>query len=281
VYGIDEDLNRGDEITVSGMVTEHVANHDQNASSYRWDYNTAIIVTSFEVISTGNNINPIEVLTKDLNADSSNAEPYEGVHVKITDTKLSAVNSYDVTFDDGSGECLVDGDFMLFQDHSPNDLFYLNEDWPDYADPYLMAFGDTLRPPNDSAELIRGIFIWSYGSYKIEVRDDNDFDVITGIGQDELSIPLTYKLSQNFPNPFNPETKIFFEIPKALDVTIDVYNMLGQKVRTLVDKNFKAGQHVVNWNGRADEGFIVPTGIYIYRIKAGDFIASKKMLMLK
>jgi len=281
VYGIDADLERGDEIKVSGTVTEHVANYDQNASSYRWDYNTAIIANSFEVISTGNDIKPIEVLTKDLNGDSSNAESYEGVHVKITDAKLSAVNSYDVTFDDGSGECLVDGDFMILEDHNANDLFYVNNGWPDYADPYLMAFGDTLRPPHDSAELIQGIFIWSWGSYKIEVRDDNDFDVMTGIGQDDLSIPLTYKLSQNFPNPFNPETRIYFEIPQTHYVTIAVYNMLGQKVRTLVHENFKAGQHIVKWDGRAEEGFIMPTGIYIYRIMAGDFIASRKMLMLK
>jgi flagellar hook assembly protein FlgD len=57
--------------------------------------------------------------------------------------------------------------------------------------------------------------------------------------------------------------------------------MLGQKIKTLVKGNFKAGQHVVNWNGKNDHGLQVPTGVYIYRIKAGEFIAARKMVLIK
>ena len=92
---------------------------------------------------------------------------------------------------------------------------------------------------------------------------------------------LSYKLIQNFPNPFNPETKIHFEIPQHHDIKIVIYNILGQMVRTLTDDPFKAGRHVVSWDGRNNDGKQVSTGVYIYRIKAGEFISAKKMMLMK
>jgi len=282
VYGINTDieLKRGDEITVSGTVTEHVENYDIDASGSQYNFNTTIIANSHEVISSGNSVNPIEVTTGDLNGDTTNVESYEGVHVKINIATFTDVNRYDVSFDDGSGKCLVDGDFMVDADNYPNDIFYLKQDYPSYEDQYLMAFGDTLRIP-EIVEGIQGIFIWSYGSYKIEVRDANDFGEISGIDSDYEAVPLSYQLHQNFPNPFNPDTQIRFEIPKNHDIAIVIYNMLGQKIRTLVKDSFKAGRHVVNWDGQNDHGLQVPTGMYIYRIKAGEFMAAKKMVMIK
>ncbi|RKY89822.1 hypothetical protein DRQ09_00755, partial [candidate division KSB1 bacterium] len=94
-------------------------------------------------------------------------------------------------------------------------------------------------------------------------------------------IPDEYGLSQNYPNPFNPETKIRFQLPMASKVVLKVYNVLGQEVRTLVNKEMKAGYHSIVWDGRNNYGVRVASGVYIYRIKAGKFVASKKMLFLK
>ena len=179
-----------------------------------------------------------------------------------------SINSYDVTFDDGSGTCLVDDDFISSE-------FSVNKN-----DGYLYPFGDTLRP-GDKVDIIQGVFIFSFGSYKLEVRDAADYGAYVGVDPNYESASLTYKLDQNFPNPFNPETRFYFEIPKSHKVKIVIYNMLGQKVRTLLNEEFNAGFHIVNWNGRDDSGDLVPTGIYVYRIKAGSFIASKKMLLMK
>jgi hypothetical protein len=270
LFGISQNLNRGDEVTVTGTITDY--NPDYH---FKWDNNTMILVDEVTVNSSGNSISALDVETAVLNGDTTSAEQYEGVLTRISNAELISVNTYDVTFDDGSGPCLVDGDFIVDGDDDPNSIFYVNS-----ADNYLVAYGDTIRP-GDIVNHIQGVFTYSFGTFKISVREENDFGTIAGINPIHEAIPLTYQLKQNFPNPFNPETKIYFEIPQAHNVTIAIYNMLGQKVRTLVDDNFKAGQHVVNWNGTNDYGIRLSTGVYFYRIKAGDFIASKKMLMLK
>ncbi len=264
VFDISSGLFQGDEITVYGTVTDY---NDYN--SYRWDNNTVILVDSFTLGTPGTTMNSMPVLTGDLAGTSPGVESYEGTLVNITNATLMSVNSYDVSFDDGSGECLVDDDFIH------GSYFNINS-----TDGYLYAFGDTIWP-GEVVDAIHGIFIWSYGSYKIEVRDVNDFGSIVGINPDYEPIPLTYKLNQNFPNPFNPETRIYFEIPEQHDVKIAIYNMLGQKVRMLINEPYNAGRHTVNWDGRDDIGNLVSTGVYFYRIQAGDFIASMKMIMMK
>jgi hypothetical protein len=99
--------------------------------------------------------------------------------------------------------------------------------------------------------------------------------------QKSVAIPTEYTLYQNYPNPFNPETMIRFDLPKDTKVKIDVFNVLGQRIKKLIDKQLPAGQHFVLWRGDTDFGATVASGIYIYRIKAGSFIEIKKMLYLK
>jgi hypothetical protein len=270
LFGIEQILARGDEVTVTGTMTDY--NPDWG---FKWNNNTVMLVDELTVNGTGETINAAAVTSGELDSDTTTAEMYEGVLVRISNAELKSINSYDVTFDDGSGPCLVDGDLAVEDDGEPNSKFYLNSD-----EGYLVAYGDTIRP-GEIVDNIQGVFVYSFGTYKISVRDGGDWGAAVGINQDFEIIPLSYKLKQNFPNPFNPETKIYFEIPEANDVSIVIYNMLGQKVRTLVDDNYKAGQHIVNWNGTNDQGIRLSTGVYFYRIKAGDFIASKKMLMLK
>ncbi len=95
------------------------------------------------------------------------------------------------------------------------------------------------------------------------------------------SIPTVFSLSQNYPNPFNPKTLIRFTLPKDSWVKMEVYNILGQKVRTLVDEKLTAGVKEVEWDSKDVNGFEVASGIYFYRIKADDFSDIKKMVMLK
>ncbi|MFC1477498.1 FlgD immunoglobulin-like domain containing protein [candidate division KSB1 bacterium] len=90
-----------------------------------------------------------------------------------------------------------------------------------------------------------------------------------------------FTLEQNYPNPFNPETRIGFTLPKAENVTLDVYNILGQKVKTLVSQMLPAGAHTVSWNGTSDVGQKLATGMYFYKMQAGAFTDMKKMLLVK
>ncbi|MFZ0390512.1 MAG: M6 family metalloprotease domain-containing protein [Calditrichia bacterium] len=94
-------------------------------------------------------------------------------------------------------------------------------------------------------------------------------------------VPLEFTVHQNYPNPFNPETLIEYSIPAKEQVEISVYNTLGQQVRTLVSEIKEAGNYQVVWNGRNNSGTPAASGLYYYTVKAGDHLATKKMLLLR
>lgn len=97
----------------------------------------------------------------------------------------------------------------------------------------------------------------------------------------EVVIPTSFELSQNYPNPFNPETNISFSLPNQTDLTLEIFNILGKKVRVLIDDTFAAGHHVVTWDGRNDTGVEVASGVYFYRMQTETNFQTKKMLFLK
>jgi len=108
----------------------------------------------------------------------------------------------------------------------------------------------------------------------------------SGVEEDKSNLPEKVFLSQNYPNPFNPSTSIQFkvwslEFGEPIHATLIIYNLAGQKVRTLVDEKKLPGNYQVIWEGRDDKGKKVSSGIYFYRFKAGDHFELKKMIMLK
>ena len=94
-------------------------------------------------------------------------------------------------------------------------------------------------------------------------------------------VPDRYALLQNYPNPFNPTTEIAFTLPVASRVNLEIYNVLGQRVTTLAEGVLEAGEHIAVWDGTDANGHTVSTGIYLYRLQAGDFVDTKKMVLMK
>lgn len=95
------------------------------------------------------------------------------------------------------------------------------------------------------------------------------------------AVPTDYYLNQNFPNPFNPSTTIAYGLPERSRTRLVVYNVLGQRVATLVDREQPAGRYKIVWDGRDAAGRPVASGVYIYRLQAGDFVATKKLVLVK
>lgn len=93
--------------------------------------------------------------------------------------------------------------------------------------------------------------------------------------------PYSYKLYQNFPNPFNPLTTIAYDVPKASKVKLTIYNIIGQKMMTLVDEKLNTGHYTVVWNSKDSGVTNVASGIYFYKIQIGDFIAVRKFILMK
>jgi hypothetical protein len=88
-------------------------------------------------------------------------------------------------------------------------------------------------------------------------------------------------LHQNSPNPFNPATRLSFELDRAGPTRLAVYDVLGRLVRTLVDAPYAEGPHEVFWDGRDDLGRVLPAGVYIYRLESGEFVGARRMMLLK
>ena len=106
-------------------------------------------------------------------------------------------------------------------------------------------------------------------------------DIAYKYAEDQGALPSAFSLNQNYPNPFNPVTTISFSLPEATDVTLDVFNIMGQKVATLVNGPMEAGEHQIQWDGKVEGSGSVATGVYFYRLQAGEFVETKKMLLLK
>lgn len=118
--------------------------------------------------------------------------------------------------------------------------------------------------------------------YRVDTRYWQNAGIITGI-DDPITPPAEIYpiLQQNFPNPFNPETKISYSLPKSGSVEINIYNVKGQLIKTLENSQKATGDHNVNWNGTDTNGKPVPAGMYFYKMTAGKFSSTKKMVLLK
>jgi hypothetical protein len=107
--------------------------------------------------------------------------------------------------------------------------------------------------------------------------DAQDFPATSAV----WDIPASYELGHNYPNPFNPLTVISYNLPVYSHVTIDIYNVLGEKIKTLVNESASEGSYITIWNGLNDLGKAVNSGIYFYRMTAGDYSSVKRMVLMK
>jgi hypothetical protein len=171
-------------------------------------------------------------------------------------------------------------------------------DW-DYATVKYLANGDSgwvmrYNGPGNGDDLIGGIAVDDSGNVYVTGYSEGD-----GTGDDYCTIkyvqtpsevkdetgdrerPSEFDLSQNYPNPFNPTTKIEFTLAKSGFVTLQIYDVLGRKVRTLVSEELSSGYKSVIWDSKNDAGDDVASAVYFYQLKVGDFSEPKKMLLLK
>ena len=106
-------------------------------------------------------------------------------------------------------------------------------------------------------------------------------DLSATLGIDESTLPDVFALHNNYPNPFNPVTNITYDIPEVANVSLEIYNVMGQKVRTLASGSHEPGRYRVLWNATNDFGEGLSSGMYIYKIQAGDFVSVKKLILMK
>jgi hypothetical protein len=190
------------------------------------------------------------------NVRDKNGAPLEDSAVYVVShssrADLSCSDVSDSTCTDSLGDYwfkLPRGSFFIFRDSS--------------VDKYDIALPDSAM-----GDSVAGLI---FVGYYTDVKDLSE-------GRD---LPDHYFLSQNYPNPFNPETNIEFSLPKNCHVKLVIYDILGRKVKTLLDENLSAGQKLISWDGKDENGRDVASGIYFYMIKAGTFSDTKKLVLLR
>ncbi|KAA3597986.1 MAG: T9SS C-terminal target domain-containing protein [Calditrichaeota bacterium] len=163
-----------------------------------------------------------------------------------------------------------------------NNSFYLSKStnliWNENSNIYVNAEGNFWG--DSSGTLIQNVE---------DASKNFDLNCFLNLDPNEGSIPKisvgnfkgTFKLAQNYPNPFNPTTNIEFFVPSESNVKIEVFNILGQNVKTLTNSKLKAGSHAVTWNGTDNNSNLVGTGVYFYRISSENFKQTRKMLLIK
>ena len=132
------------------------------------------------------------------------------------------------------------------------------------------------------------VYYWNVGAHDgSDTTMSNDgprlltLDVSGLLSVEESNTPNVFALHNNYPNPFNPVTNITYDIPEVTDVVLEIFNMSGQKVRTLINSQQEPGRYKIVWNATNDLGAQLASGMYIYRIKAGDFVSIKKLILMK
>jgi len=261
-------FKRGDSVTLTGKIVE-------NYSVTSIDSLTNIVVNS------DSNALPVAVdlktsdIAKKASGDVS-AEQWESVlvdykNVTVTDDNADGVsgpgttNHGEIFVTDGSGDTRVE-----LQDGNH---------------PYENLWDAALA--NDTSNIfvglgakfseIRGILYYSYSYYKLVPRKADDFvGFVTDVKENKNITPKSFKLSQNYPNPFNPSTVITYSIPNESSVSLKIYNMIGQEVKTLVEENKAPGTYNVNFNASN-----LSSGVYFYSLRAGNYYQVKKMMLIK
>ncbi|MBC8400806.1 MAG: T9SS type A sorting domain-containing protein, partial [Candidatus Marinimicrobia bacterium] len=254
-------LYEGDSIVATGYIAEYGTNEANMTELF--------ITQPINLVGIGSAPPMSYVDVADLMYPTT-AEQWGNVMVTIGASEVvehgtMSSNDGGIKVSDGTGEVWIDHDSYIIEDL-----------WTDNGFPDIGTEIDS----------IRGWVYHHFGAYvdsttyKLVPLWESDI-AITIVGIDNDLQPESYALYKNYPNPFNPETQIQFRLGTVEKVTMVIYDIMGRQVRTLVKDNFSAGLHSVTWDGKNNKGAAVASGMYIYRIKAGSFTSSQKMLLLR
>lgn len=154
--------------------------------------------------------------------------------------------------------------------------------------PFTIQPGDTQEVVIATIAAIGSNYLQSITELKIydliaKEKYKNFFDINTGVEDEYLFSPVEFELYQNFPNPFNPSTIISYRLPVTSKVTLKVFDVLGNEVRTLINEEMEAGYHQIEFDASSHSGSVrnLPSGIYFYKLQSGKFSETKKMVLLK
>lgn len=239
--------------------------------------------SQFNLISSGNPVpDASEISTSETGTFSSgtiSAEQWEGVLVKYSNITVTDENADGNPGPTGNGSSNF-GEIFIADPSGINTRVNLDDSQLSYHNFYDSSLVD--QPirllVGDQFESLSGILLYTFGNYKLDPRSDDDFSgyIPVSVENQNNTLPEKFELSQNYPNPFNPTTIISFSIPKESKVTLKIFNVLGEEVKTLVNEFKSGGRYSVKFDASS-----LATGVYLYSISAGEFNQVRKMILIK
>ncbi|MCB2229572.1 T9SS type A sorting domain-containing protein [bacterium] len=218
--------------------------------------------------------------------DAGTAQAFDTIWVTVTAVPTSppVLTMPDSAGFDANDSLLMDIHSMVVDDSHDTLMFYAfstSNDSLDYSWDY--ATGILTLKSADGWSGVAWLRLTITDPDTLLAHDSTQIYVFPSLDvpDDELAIPNQFVLKQNYPNPFNPSTTIEFGLPASANVRIVVYNVLGESVRVLADRVWPAGVHRVSWNGRDENGRVMSSGVYFYRLESAAYSATQKMLLVK
>ena len=292
--GVDQTVNEGDLVQLDGSESYSPYGYDL---TYLWTApvgielsDSTLVDPTFEAPEVSTNV-PVEyefILVVDDGISGNLRVISEPDTVVITVQNINQAPIADAGIDqtvmefetaqlDGTGSSDPDGDDLTYCWISPLEIT-LNDS--------TIVNPEFIAPEVDENTLFDIILIVDDGIYNnLRISSEPDtvvIEVINFVGSDGNLLPTVTGLNQNIPNPFNPETTIEYSLKEPGNICLEIYNIRGQKVKTLVNEFRNVGYHSVIWNGKDESGELVSSGIYLYQLKVdGEYKASRKCILLK
>jgi hypothetical protein len=249
---------RNDSVEVTGIVRE----------SFSYTQIDARQSAGGSITKIGMATTPITPLLLTTDTLRTRSERFEGMLVQVNNVEVTRAR-------------LAGQEFAVREVGSTSTGDYLVDDLSGWA----FRGGGTGTPVNPNADtvrvgdrfqVLRGVHFFSFSNYKLTPRRTGDFEGYLFTNEPVNPTPKQFALAQNYPNPFNPITMIRYELPERADVSLKVYDILGREVATLVNASQGQGSYQVPFNAST-----LSSGVYFYRLKAGSFMQTKKMLLVK
>jgi len=219
----------------------------------------------------------------EIKTETDEGEDFTIYDVGVTDPDSAKAKAHDgmLLNEDSNDESLLN-DVLVFNSHAWGaDFLEMGQSLALVKQYWMAKKGIEVLKPGDQVGIAVRIETPA-DDWGVDMSPRGILEVTTGVPSSKnASVANQFRLENNYPNPFNPETSINYYVPQKSEVTIAIFNSLGQKVRTLVNETRPAGNHLVKWNGLNDAGQMVSSGVYIYKLQTNATVITKKMTLLK
>lgn len=266
-----QDATSGINIFRSGGWTSYPEGSDLTVVGTVDMFNGKLEITNPNLQITNNGAGVVPAATV-ITPDQLKSETYEGMLVTVTGVTFNLAGG----IFDSTGQLRFGGTSFYFNNDSSNVIYLDRQLWDEFHG----------LPIPTGAVNVRGIASQYDNSspftsgYQLLPRKTADINVVSVKPHDPV-YPKEFALGQNYPNPFNPNTTISYDVPRAAEISIRIYNLLGQEIRTLFAGRQNPGRYTIQWDGKDNAGNTVSTGIYFYRMIGPDFTQTRKMIMMK